>query len=156
LYPDVISITCENVVSRAYIDEQWFGIDIGGTLTKGVYFECPHTSNDPEQTAAIELIRDFVKSSITYGSSGTRDEHLEIREQTIGQRIGTLHFLKFHTCRMEGFLNIVSDHRLHDCRSVVCATGGGAIKFEKDINEVLLFVMIIMYLLLLYRNLILS
>lgn len=118
------------------IDEQWFGIDIGGTLTKGVYFECAHTSNDPEQKAAIELIRKYVRSSLTYGSSGTRDEHLEITGQMIGQRIGTLHFLKFHTSRMEGFLNIISDHRLHDCRSVVCATGGGALKFEKVINEV--------------------
>ena len=133
------ALTCHVIMYHVLcIDEQLFGIDIGGTLTKGVYFECSHTSNDPEQKAAIELIRKYVKSSLTYGSSGTRDEHLEITGQAIGQRIGTLHFLKFNTSRMEGFLNIISDHHLHDCRNVVCATGGGALKFEKDINEVIM------------------
>jgi len=111
-------------------------MDIGGTLTKGVYFESHCVSNDREQEAALEQIRKFVKSSVKYGSTGTRDEHLEIEDQTIGQRTGTLHFLKFSTSRMDGFVDVISDNQLHDCRNVVCATGGGAIKFEQVINEV--------------------
>ena len=132
----VIKCSVTRAACHLHTDEQWFGIDIGGTLTKGVYFESHCASDDHEQEAAIEQIRKFVKSSVKYGSTGMRDEHLEIKDQTIGQRTGTLHFLKFSTSRMDGFLNIISDNRLHDCRNVVCATGGGAVKFEQKINEV--------------------
>lgn len=101
-----------------------------------MYFESTCASNDHEQEAAVEQIRKFVKSSVKYGSSGTRDEHLELKDQTIGQRTGILHFLKFNTSRMDGFLSTISTHRFHDCRNIVCATGGGAVKFEQVINEV--------------------
>ena len=50
---------------------QWFGVDIGGTLTKGVYFEC-HTPNDKQEGEGVLALQNYVKSNLTYGSSGNR------------------------------------------------------------------------------------
>ena len=50
---------------------EWFGVDIGGTLTKGVYFEC-HTQSDKNKGEGVRVLQNFVKSNLTYGSSGNR------------------------------------------------------------------------------------
>ena len=54
---------------------QWFGVDIGGTLTKGVYFEChdpEHVSDNSVETEVVHAMQQFVKSNLTYGTTGTR------------------------------------------------------------------------------------
>ena len=125
---------------------QWFGVDIGGTLVKCVYFEtseespgsCASREASPEHEG-IQALRKFVKSNLKYGSTGMRDERLEVVGQKVGQRVGTLHFIKFATSRMDGFFDMVTKNGLSRFSKVVCATGGGAFKFEADFKEVWLY-----------------
>lgn len=65
-----------------------------------------------------------------------RDVHLELKDQKLGSMTGTLHFIKFATARMEGFMQMVNDNGLTDFSKGVCATGGGAYKYEKEFKEV--------------------
>ena len=64
------------------------------------------------------------------------DVHLELKDQRLGSMTGTLHFIKFATARMEGFMRMVNDNGLTDFSKAVCATGGGAYKYEKEFKEV--------------------
>ena len=64
------------------------------------------------------------------------DVHLELKDQRLGPMTGTLHFIKFATARMEGFMRMVNDNGLTDFSKAVCATGGGAYKYEKEFKEV--------------------
>ncbi len=61
----------------------WFGIDVGGTLAKLVYFE----PSDEEEWAADTLQNDrettkvihrYLMSRTAYGDTGIRDSYLEI------------------------------------------------------------------------------
>jgi type II pantothenate kinase len=113
---------------------EWFGVDIGGTLTKGVYFEC-HTQSDKNKGEGVRVLQNFVKSNLTYGSSGNRDAHLEMHNQKFGSKVGTMHFIKFATDRMEGFMKMVTENGLANFSKVVGATGGGAYKFEEDFKK---------------------
>ena len=58
----------------------WFGLDIGGTLTKLVYFEpLSLMSNEKiEEKASLKSIRKYLTSNTAYGTTGTRDKHLQI------------------------------------------------------------------------------
>ena len=119
------------------VDTQWFGVDIGGTLVKCVYYECPEAyGSNKEESEEIALTRKFLKSNLTYGSTGKRDEKLEVHDHRLGGQLGTLHFIKFETVRIEGFMNMVTENGLGKFKKVVCATGGGAFKFEEDFRQV--------------------
>ena len=119
------------------LDTQWFGVDIGGSLVKCVYFDCPRANGvNEEESEGIAAMREFLKSTLKYGSSGIRDEHLEFSHELGGQK-GTLHFIKFDTNRMIGFMNMVTENGLGKFSKVVCATGGGAFKFEDDFHQVI-------------------
>ncbi len=112
-------------------------MDIGGTLVKCVYFE---TFEEPSGIASeregVQALKQFIKSNLKYGSTGRRDERLELANQKVGSHVGTLHFLKFATSRMEGFFDMVTKNGLSRFPKVVCATGGGAFKFEKEFKQV--------------------
>jgi len=103
-----------------------FGIDIGGTLSKVVYF-APDERDGNSQT-----VHDFITSSQTYGQTGTRDEHFSYRIKG-----GTLHFIKFETRRMHAFLDLVSQNALAQHLESVTITGGGAHKYESLFEEIL-------------------
>lgn len=52
-------------------------------------------------------------------------------------RRGSLHFIRFPTCEMGNFLNLAKAKGMARLVTTVCATGGGAYKFENDFrNEV--------------------
>ena len=131
---------------------QWFGVDIGGTLVKCVYFETQEEDEDGKTEACsaqarqehegVLALRKFVRSNLTYGSSGMRDKHLELSGQRLGSITGTLHFIKFATSRMNGFFDMVTKNGLSRFSKVVCATGGGAFKFEEDFKKVCMCVCI--------------
>lgn len=58
----------------------WFGMDIGGTLTKLVYFEPKDTTED-EAIAEMETlknIRRYLTRNSSYGKTGHRDVHLQV------------------------------------------------------------------------------
>lgn len=65
----------------------WFGMDIGGTLSKLVYFE-PKDVTEDEADAEIETLRNirrYLTKNSAYGNTGHRDIHLQV----------TIFYLKF-------------------------------------------------------------
>ncbi|KAL5281411.1 PANK1 family protein [Megaselia abdita] len=112
----------------------WFGIDIGGTLTKLVYFEPKDITPDEKNTEANSLrkIRKFLTKNSSYGNTGLRDTHLQMDDVDIRNRKGSLHFIRFPTSEMSSFLSLAKSKGMADLVTAVCATGGGAYKFEKD------------------------
>lgn len=63
----------------------WFGMDIGGTLAKLVYFE-PTDNTEAEEELEVETlknIRKYLKNNKCYGSTGHRDAHLQVKATII-------------------------------------------------------------------------
>jgi type II pantothenate kinase len=115
----------------------WFGIDIGGTLVKLVYFEPLDLSADEQRKEGdvLKTIRHYLIGNTAYGETGIRDVHLELRSIKIGKRLGNLHFIRFPTSQMELFIELCVSRRLHTLTFEVYATGGGAFKFESIVRE---------------------
>lgn len=115
----------------------WFGMDIGGTLTKLVYFE----PTDVEEVEGIEeketlrTIRKYLTGNVAYGKTGIRDVHLEMKDQVLGERPGSLHFIRFPTSEMAAFIELARAKNFSSLASAICATGGGAFKFESDFQQ---------------------
>ena len=63
----------------------WFGMDIGGTLVKLVYFEPTDLALEEELdscSSEIETLRNIQKyltNNSAYGDSGHRDIHLQVK-----------------------------------------------------------------------------
>ncbi len=136
-------------------------MDVGGTLTKIVYFEAQRadsgsggnvmkgsgktnliqrTSSDslaqldcPDHQAALENFYTFMDNNKGAGRSAVvRDEALSLYSKFLH---GKLHFLHFETRNMIDAINYVSSAApINDIRSMGC-TGGGAHKFAKEIEE---------------------
>lgn len=115
----------------------WFGIDIGGTLVKLVYFEPLDLSKDEEikEGDVLRTIRHYLIGNTAYGETGIRDVHLELKSMKIGDRIGNLHFIRFPTNQMELFIDLCVTRKLHTLTFQVFATGGGAFKFENEVKD---------------------
>ncbi|XP_048485807.1 pantothenate kinase 3 isoform X1 [Plutella xylostella] len=117
----------------------WFGMDIGGTLTKLVYFE-PRESNRREldkETEVLKNIRRYLTRNSAYGNTGRRDVHLQMDNVTIRNRRGTLHFIRFPSSEVGAFLQLARSKGMAALVNTIYATGGGAYKFEEDfIKEV--------------------
>lgn len=76
----------------------WFGIDIGGTLVKLVYFEPTDNRADDSTEGPIKNIRKYLTRQTAYGSTGHRDVHLQLPNQKINVR---KHFrLTFFYCHI--------------------------------------------------------
>ena len=132
-----VLVGCNIIFYLYWLDTQWFGVDIGGSLVKCVYFERPGaTGKSEEESEGITAMREFLKSNLKYGTSGIRDKRLELRVESSEGQKGTLHFIKFATSRMEGFMKMVTENGLGKFSKMVCATGGGAFKFENDFLQV--------------------
>ncbi|XP_058466684.1 pantothenate kinase 3 [Malaya genurostris] len=114
------------------ISMPWFGMDIGGTLTKLVYFEPKDiTPGELDQEAKVlRNIRRYLTKHSAYGSTGHRDTHLQMDDVEIRGRRGSLHFIRFPTAEMDKFLALAQRKGMAQLVTTVCATGGGAFKFE--------------------------
>ena len=118
----------------------WFGMDIGGTLVKLVYFEpnqdC-HTRKyeDMEELRSSANIHRYLIGNKAYGESGRRDVHLQMNNVVIRARKGSIHFIRFPTSQMSSFIKLAKDKGMAKLASTVCATGGGAYKFENDFRR---------------------
>ncbi|XP_039856267.1 pantothenate kinase 1a isoform X1 [Simochromis diagramma] len=112
----------------------WFGMDIGGTLVKLVYFEPVDITAEEEQEEVENLksIRRYLTSNVAYGKTGVRDVHLELRNLTMCGRTGNLHFIRFPTQAMPRFIQMGRDKNFSSLHTTLCATGGGAYKFENE------------------------
>lgn len=131
-HEEIASIS-SNFTSKEEIKMPWFGIDIGGSLVKIVFFDPIEASKSELPT--LKRIRHYLKSTKAYGSTGRRDDHLEIRDCVINKRCGTLHFIRFSTSQMPMFLLMSKTKGLAKMINRVSATGGGAYKFETDIRR---------------------
>ncbi|XP_054714055.1 pantothenate kinase 3-like [Uloborus diversus] len=109
-----------------------FGIDIGGSLVKVVYFEPTDSSDESE---AHQNLKQFVKGRAAYCNTGTRDVHLQMDNVMVNNLHGSLHFIRFPTSEMSAFLRLVKSKQIAPVSSTVCATGGGAYKFEQDFQK---------------------
>lgn len=117
----------------------WFGMDIGGTLTKLVYFEpCSNEETDEEEVETLKTIRHYLTRNEKYGRTGIRDVFLEMKNQSIGGRNGSLHFIRFPTSEMMSFIELAKAKNFPNLANTICATGGGAYKFEQDFKEVII------------------
>ncbi|MGH0127777.1 UNVERIFIED_CONTAM: hypothetical protein FKN15_044579 [Acipenser sinensis] len=112
-------------------------MDIGGTLVKLVYFEPKDITAEEEQEEVENLksIRKYLTSNVAYGSTGIRDVHLELKDLTLCGRKGNLHFIRFPTQDMPAFIQMSRDKHFSSLQTTLCATGGGAYKFEPDFRE---------------------
>lgn len=115
----------------------WFGMDIGGTLTKLVYFEPKDiTPGELDQEARIlRNIRRYLTKHSAYGDTGHRDTHLQMDDVEIRGRRGSLHFIRFPTAEMDKFLALAKRKGMAQLVTTVCATGGGAFKFEDNFRH---------------------
>jgi len=152
----------------------WFGMDIGGTLCKLVYFE-PKDITIDEANAEVETLRNirrYLTRNSAYGKTGHRDTHLQVsslelpssshtyirsrqrpslspmtivapirrffqmENVRIRGRRGTLHFIRFPTSEMGNFLALAKSKGMANLVTTVCATGGGAFKFEDNFKKV--------------------
>uniref|UniRef100_A0A8C0AT26 Pantothenate kinase 1 n=1 Tax=Buteo japonicus TaxID=224669 RepID=A0A8C0AT26_9AVES len=109
-------------------------MDIGGTLVKLVYFEPKDITAEEEQEEVENLksIRKYLTSNTAYGKTGIRDVHLELKNLTMCGRKGNLHFIRFPSCAMHRFIQMGSEKNFSSLHTTLCATGGGAYKFEED------------------------
>ncbi|XP_078410321.1 pantothenate kinase 3-like isoform X2 [Cetorhinus maximus] len=116
----------------------WFGMDIGGTLVKLVYFEPKDITAEEEEEEVENLrsIRKYLTSNVAYGSTGIRDVHLELKDLTICGRKGNLHFVRFPTQNMPAFIQMGKAKHFSSLHTTLCATGGGAYKFEPDLRTI--------------------
>ncbi|XP_051968859.1 pantothenate kinase 3-like [Xyrauchen texanus] len=116
----------------------WFGMDIGGTLVKLVYFEPKDITAEEEQeeVESLKSIRRYLTSNVAYGNTGIRDVHLELKNLTMCDRKGNLHFIRFPTQDMHRFIQMGRDKNFSSLHTTLCATGGGAYKFEDDFRTV--------------------
>jgi type II pantothenate kinase len=115
----------------------WFGMDIGGTLSKLVYFE-PKDITPDEADAEMETlknIRRYLTKNSAYGKTGHRDTHLQMDNVEIRHRKGALHFIRFPTCEMGNFLALAKSKGMATLVTTVSATGGGAYKFEDNFRR---------------------
>lgn len=119
----------------------WFGLDIGGTLVKLVYFEPKDITaeEEKEEVENLKSIRKYLTSNVAYGSTGIRDVHLELKNLTLCGRKGNLHFIRFPTHDMPAFIQMGSEKHFSSLHTTLCATGGGAYKFEQDFRTVGIF-----------------
>ncbi|KAK9405945.1 pantothenate kinase 3 [Crotalus adamanteus] len=116
----------------------WFGMDIGGTLVKLAYFEPIDITAEEEQeeVESLKSIRKYLTSNVAYGSTGIRDVHLELKVLTLFGRKGNLHFIRFPTHDLPTFIQMGRNKNFSTLHTVLCATGGGAYKFEEDFRTI--------------------
>lgn len=116
----------------------WFGMDIGGTLVKLVYFEPKDITAEEEQEEvdSLKSIRRYLTSHTAYSKTGIRDVHLELSDLTLWGRKGNLHFIRFPTHELPAFLQMGRDKHFSSLHTTLCATGGGAFKYEDDFRMV--------------------
>lgn len=122
----------------------FFGIDIGGTLCKLIFFlpdkdltlgmlrtvwpQQDKRAQCEAKLKSVHALAGFILSRDRYGKTGVRDTHLSFSLPGMG---GEFHFIRFETRRMEGALKLASRNGLAEGMHNICATGGGAVKVRR-------------------------
>ena len=125
-------------------------MDIGGTLSKIVYFErksggaegswkqrdksIEEEYNSPQHQAALAQIYRAMLSQSFLGTTGVRDESLSFYSPFLG---GRFHFIHFESRQMPTAITKLSSTEITmNIKSIGC-TGGGAHKYSQLIKDVL-------------------
>lgn len=104
---------------------------------KLVYFEPQDmTEEEEEELGSLRTICSYLRSNTLYRKCVARDVQLELRDLSVRGRVGTLHFIRFQTADVTPFLAAVQEKTIGQLHRTVCATGGGAYKFESDFRTV--------------------
>lgn len=104
---------------------------------KLVYFE-PNdmTEEEEEELRSLQNICLYLRSNMLYRKCAVRDVQLELRDLSVHGRLGKLHFIRFQTADVTPFLAAVQEKTIDKLHGTICATGGGAYKFENDFRTV--------------------
>lgn len=125
-------------------------MDIGGTLSKIVYFERKLNNKEediglkrngnldqydtPAHQQALEELHEAMKSENVMGTTGRRDTALSFYSNILG---GRLHFMRFETRLMETAVQHISSTDITDNIKSIGCTGGGAHKYRNTIHDIL-------------------
>lgn len=136
------------LLSRLANTGAFFGVDIGGTLVKLMFFEpdaevvdrvMSHTpvgtqADFADRMGGVRALAAFLLARTQYGGTGVRDDELAFHLSELG---GTFHFIRFETRRLTGALKLARRHGLHSDMATVCATGGGALRYRPLVASLL-------------------
>ena len=102
---------------------KYLGMDVGGTLTKVVYFRNAMAHKKPSVQRALDHLEDFLLGSKV---SRFHEANLTIQCPTLG---GQLHFYRFETRNLIKAIAYIARCWMHSNIMTLAATGGGAHKF---------------------------
>ncbi|KAL9983485.1 hypothetical protein ACROYT_G005667 [Oculina patagonica] len=122
-----------------YAQPPFFGLDIGGSLAKLVYFvpcQSQKISPDGQGKVGLDAMQDFIESNARFAEIGTKDESLTVKNVVLGERKGHIHFMYFPNDVMDKFLLAAKECNATVVNTKMGATGGGAFRFEEKFQEV--------------------
>lgn len=126
-----------------------FGLDVGGTLAKIVYFEknieggstisklrrnsrSLQDLDGPAHVAALQRLYSFMENTSSDHSILSRDTRLSFYSNILG---GRLHFLHFETRQMISAIDLLASTSVTENIHTIGCTGGGAHKYAKEFAE---------------------
>ncbi|OQV12536.1 Pantothenate kinase 1 [Hypsibius exemplaris] len=107
----------------------FFGVDMGNSLAKVVYFDVHDSreAQDPETAASSRTIHDYIVSKTEYDHLGAiREEHLTLRDVSVNDRKGTMRFIRFPVIEVDRLIALVQTMKVPTHGVTVVATGMGA------------------------------
>ncbi|CAH0520620.1 unnamed protein product [Peronospora belbahrii] len=117
-----------------------FGLDIGGTLAKIVYFERHETGNDkrkrprsPSLDVAAGEMNNFLREHQSFGSTGVQDVRLRTYSKTLN---GVFYFVRFDSNRTREAVEFIAKNGINQSLRILPCTGGGAHKYGPAFNEI--------------------
>ncbi|GLD94405.1 hypothetical protein PINS_up003016 [Pythium insidiosum] len=120
---------------------QCFGLDIGGTLAKIVFFEKrdaaaaqPVSHTQPRtrrrlkrrQEIAAGEVTQFLMENESFGGTGVQDVRLRVHSKALQ---GVFHFIRFETKHTEAAVEFIASHGFNQSLRTLPCTGGGAHKY---------------------------
>ncbi|KAG6946709.1 hypothetical protein JG688_00015894 [Phytophthora aleatoria] len=117
-----------------------FGLDIGGTLAKIVYFERHEAGNDTRKrprSASLDVaageMNEFLREHHSFGSTGVQDVRLRIHSKTLN---GIFHFVRFESNKTRDAIEFITSNGINQSLRILPCTGGGAHKYGHAFNEI--------------------
>ncbi|KAE8964838.1 hypothetical protein PF011_g28522 [Phytophthora fragariae] len=110
-----------------------FGLDIGGTLGKIVYFERRDAVNNDTRkrprSASLDVaageMNKFLRENQSFGSTGVQDVRLRIHSKTLN---GVFHFVRFESNKTREAIEFIASNGINQSLRILPCTGGGAHK----------------------------
>ncbi|TDH73052.1 uncharacterized protein CCR75_004708 [Bremia lactucae] len=116
-----------------------FGLDIGGTLAKIVYFERHEATNltlkrprSRSLDVAADEMNEFLREHQSFGSTGVQDIRLRIQFKTLN---GIFHFVRFESSKTRDAIDFIVKYGIHQSLRTLPCTGGGAHKYGSVFKE---------------------